>query len=180
MMIRICKAIRYQPCFHYSTKVGQTLASEKDLKSYLEKSMWKVADLVSHKQSDLDKIKIDDKVIEKTLKCSGLEASQSDPNGKKKLISSLKAQMCFVQHLYEDSEPSKMKDENKNNTIFRLIASDHKPQDPLTLEKLMSDIEKLQYSVNASKGEEENSINIETLNGKASYFTLEPKKTDTL
>ncbi|CCE87301.1 Piso0_005849 [Millerozyma farinosa CBS 7064] len=179
-MIRICKAIRYQSCFHYSTKVGRTLASEKDLKSYLEKSTWKVADLVTHKQSDLNKINIDDNVIEKTLKCSGLEASSADPNSKQKLISSLKAQMCFVQHLYEDSEPSRSKDENKNNTIFRLIASDHKPEDPLTLEKLISDIEKLQSSVNASKGEEENSIDIETLNGKASYFTLEPKKTDTL
>lgn len=178
-MIRIRKAIRYQQCLRYSTKVGQTLTSEKDLKSYLGKSTWKVAGLVTHKQSDLDKINIDDKVIEKTLKCSGLEAVQLDPESKQKLILSLKAQMCFVQHLYEDSEPPKMKDANKNNTIFRLIASDHKPENPLTLEKLMSDIDKLQASAKALKGEEENSFDIETINGKASYFTLEPKKIDT-
>lgn len=150
--------------------------SKSELNTLLRKMTWSIHTLLgSNGKSNNDVNPIDQKVLYKLLKVSGLENNLT-PEREESLLKSLEMQMSFIQHLYDSgSTDDNCSVENKLQT-FRLLHSDHQPKKPLDLQEIKKLI--LELSPNDEKGETGNwdvvansKLNIEG-NENTSYFTI--------
>lgn len=121
-------------------KIGKKFENAAEIKEFLSRPSWKVHDMIP----DPDKVKeeITPRLVEKLLKQSGLDHNISQEEYQK-LEKSLRTQIGFINHLYNESEDHGEQKES-NSEVFRLLASDHHPPEPLTLSKLMEQVESLQ------------------------------------
>lgn len=160
----------------YKATLGPILESKLQIKDLVNRSEWNILDIIKFSEAEVRKIKIDSRVITKVLKASGLKDNLTDDE-KASLIRGLKLQMIFIKYLYEGDEEEFNKTEESNDDVFRLILSDHKSPNPITLKSLLSSIENLESEVDAEKGEIESSLDISKLNGdNPRYFTVKSNK----
>ncbi|KAK6457211.1 uncharacterized protein RJT20DRAFT_37888 [Scheffersomyces xylosifermentans] len=151
------------------SRVGSVLQSESDIRNVLNAPSWTVKELIQDNQQAMEEIHVDSGTIRKMLKLSGLETNVT-PEQEKKLVQALKSQMVFIQHLYRDNDTDRKDKEENNDSHFRLIASDHKPGEPLTLKSLMEQIKELPQQVDPEKGETEGSFSLQDLDPKHKSF----------
>jgi len=149
--------------------VGPVLQNTADITKLLNDSTWAVKDLIRQTQRDGENIEIDSLTAKKILKLSGFKTDISKLE-EEAVISALMSQMVFIKHLYEDDSAVHHK-EKSNDSHFRLMASDHIPQEPLTLLKLLESIETLK--VDTEKGETPESFEIKQLNERhGTHFVI--------
>lgn len=142
-----------------------------ELSTLLQKSTWKMESLLENQKRIPE---ISRPVLLKLLKLSGIETTLTKER-ELFFLQSLKSQMGFIDHLYEETE-LRNDDEPVNN--FRLIASDHQKVNPLNLESLKRQINELQAS--DVKGETGNwnvveNSNKNGQNNNSGYFCLKGK-----
>ncbi|EGW32785.1 uncharacterized protein SPAPADRAFT_135685 [Spathaspora passalidarum NRRL Y-27907] len=148
------------------------LNTKQQIDKFLSQPTWSVKQLMKPNQDSINKITIDSNVIRKMLALSGLK-SDITPEREQELINALKSQMTFIGHLYNENEMNQ-ETESSNDSIFRLIATDHKANPPLTLDTLLEQIEKLPSEVNSEKGE--HGFDITEINSRNDhFFTIKTK-----
>ncbi|RLV90427.1 Glutamyl-tRNA [Spathaspora sp. JA1] len=170
----MCKHILRLSIRRYSTNKSTYLTSKEQIDQFLSKPTWSVKQLMKPNQDSINQITIDSNVIRKMLTLSGLKSDITSET-EQQLINALKLQMIFIGHLYNDNEMNQEK-ESSNDSIFRLIASDHKPDTPVTLESLLHQIKNLPQQVNPEKGETEGFPISEINPRNDTFFTIKTKK----
>lgn len=111
-----------------------------ELKQLMATPTWSVADLIqTHKETN---DKIDDETVNKIMKLAALNTHLLSESEKKVISDGLNAHMAFAKHLYDESVEVVEK-EDSNDFHFRLLESDHKQSEPLTLSALKAQIEAL-------------------------------------
>ncbi|KAI5956316.1 GTF1 [Candida jiufengensis] len=95
--------------------------------------------------------------IKKIIKQSGFIQPSTTKN-LQKLCKSFEIQKLFIKHLYDVDNDSTTTEHKENKKLqekyqFRLVYSDHLPDPPLTLNKIMEQIENLPNEVSDAKGE---------------------------
>ncbi|KAK6197502.1 uncharacterized protein RJT21DRAFT_57888 [Scheffersomyces amazonensis] len=143
-------------------KVSQEVLSRDEISKLLNTPTWKVGDLMKTTEEDIQDVKVDSSIIRKMLKLSGLKEDVS-PERETELIRALKLQMGFIKKLYGTGEEMSVRGKKSNDTNFRLMAEDHKPDTPLTLDILLAEIDALPNKVDPEKGEFTSSIDIKKL-----------------
>lgn len=127
-------------------KIQPALNTPAELAEFLASPTWSVHDVVPEAQST----NIDARVVRKMLKLSGLSTDIS-PEEEQKWIDALNTQVGFINHLREGEnglEPTE-----NGAEMFRLLASDYAPAEPLTLETLRAQVDAVEKDVDAEKGE---------------------------
>lgn len=152
-----------------------TLQTKQEIENFVNNSTWSVKELIQQNDELMKDIQIDSKTIRKMLKLSGLRLLDLTQEREQELISSLKSQMVFINHLYKN-EGERKERYSSNDSIFRLIASDHIPEEPLSLDKLLKQIEDLPNTIDPEKGEIEGSFAIKDINPRNDkFFTIRTK-----
>lgn len=121
--------------------------SKEELSEFLRKPTWQVHDVIPDPSEDSN---IDARVVTKMLKLSGLDTNITEKE-QKQWIQALNTQVAFINHLSEGNNPTEPA--ANGSEIFRLLASDHHPPQPWTLEKLTKEVENIVSHVDESKGE---------------------------
>lgn len=124
----------------YKGSVFPKLLSSAEISELVHKSTWSVQDVIP-KNTEAE---VDPKVVKKMLKMSGFDTNISAEE-ERKWTRALQTQIGFINHLYESNEITDKKTENSAE-MFRLIASDHNPPEPLTLDALLQEVENLRAS----------------------------------
>ncbi|ODV68056.1 hypothetical protein HYPBUDRAFT_5871 [Hyphopichia burtonii NRRL Y-1933] len=155
-----------------STSNQRLLKTEREINEYLNKSTWAVKDLISDPN---DRIQISDKTMDKIVRLSGLTNDVSSVE-REKLASALGQQMGFVKHLYDNDTSNMDSTEEANDRLFRLIASDHILQKPVSLQDLLEEIESLPGKVDKEKGEIDFDIRKLHPDSESSYFTVKARQ----
>lgn len=139
-----CRQLR-----RYSTHV-EVLKDSAAIRAALNDPSWSLKDLLAQAKVKFDKTEVSNDKVLRVLKMSGFQTNI--PQERVELIkNSLKLQMVLVSHLHNENEV--IHEEESNDSIFRLIASDHDYQKPITLQGLMSEIEDLPNQIDSEKGE---------------------------
>lgn len=84
------------------------------------------------------------------LKLSGLDTNISEAE-EQQWIDALNTQIAFLNHLDDNAATSGPS--ANGSEVFRLLASDHHPPEPLTLEMLKKQVESVNEAVDPAKGE---------------------------
>lgn len=124
--------------------VGRSL-TKLAIRDFLKKPTWSITSLLRN-PAGVEAPKIDDVVVKKMLRISGLESTVSQEETAK-IKKALETQMVFVNHLYDQGNIN----DSTNNDHFRLLPGDHRQQEPLTLQQIEKSISGLKPS--ADKGE---------------------------
>lgn len=132
------------------SSIGKIVKNNEELKDLLKTPSWRLLDLIEE-TNDSNIPQVNRKTLTRILKLSGLDTNISEER-EKSLLQSLNLQMRFIKNLYEDTDAYNPKEES-NEYTFRLLESDHKEAEPLTLEKLLGEIESLSGKVDKEKGE---------------------------
>lgn len=82
------------------------------------------------------------RLVEKLLQQSGLDHNVTAEKYDE-LAKSLRTQIGFINNLYSEHEHHGDKKEN-NSEVFRLLAADHHPSDPLTLLQLLEQVQRME------------------------------------
>ncbi|CAI5759024.1 unnamed protein product [Candida verbasci] len=133
----------FKRSLHKSTRLLRQIKTKEDIDKLLNNPTWSVKELSSSKQNSNSEIT--HKTVAKMIKLSGFNDEVTP-----ELTKSLNLQMNFIEKLYDGEEEEVHKHSN-NDSIFRLIASDHIPDKPLTLKQLQEEIKNLKPS--KEKGE---------------------------
>lgn len=122
--------------------------SPQELAAYLGNPTWRVHDVVP--DTSVKSARINSRVVHKMLKLSGLDTNISKEQ-EEQWIAALNTQVALIDHLDDKSAhiPHAM-----GPDVFRLLASDHHPPEPLTLARLMEQVENIDQHVDAEKGEQ--------------------------
>lgn len=123
------------------------LENKAQLKHLLSSLTWKI-DSIIPKTLDADS-SIDARVVRKMLHISGLETDISK-EAEQKWFDALQRHVAFINHVH-DLDDSALSD--KNDTVFRLLESDHHPPKPLTLRELQKGAEIAEHERSEEKGE---------------------------
>lgn len=144
--------LRAVPTFRsYSKgKIYPKLNNAEELDKLMNTPSWNVSDAIP----DPDSIEEDitPETVQKLLKQSGLPHAFSDELFGK-LEYALRTQIGFIDELYEPGMSHGERCAN-NNRMFRLLASDHQPPEPLTLKDLLAKVDQVTKQVDPEKGEE--------------------------
>ena len=144
------------------------LKDKESIGEIFRSSSWSVKELMSANDSVINETEISDETVLKMLKLSGFRADV-DAAKVEAIKRALKLQMGFVSHLYDDNQV--ITKESSNDSMFRLLASDHIQQNPTTLESLLREIEELPLKVDPEKAE--TGFDIKKLNQKhKTHFTV--------
>jgi hypothetical protein len=128
----------------------KVLRDSDAIRAALNQPSWSLHDLLEKAKVKFNKTEVSNEKVLRVLKMSGFKTDI--PSEKVELIkNALKLQMLLVGHLY--NENAVIDEEESNDSIFRLIASDHDYQKPITLKLLLRDIEDLPNQVDSEKGE---------------------------
>lgn len=128
--------------------VGPVIKDVAQLKQLMATPTWSVAELIDVQQDSNEEI--DSQTIDKVIKLAALNTHLLSESQKQVISDGLNAHMAFAKHLYDASAEVSTKEES-NDFHFRLLESDHKPTEPLTLKTLRKQIEALEPG--AHKGE---------------------------
>lgn len=121
--------------------------SKLAIRDLLNKPTWSITSLL-HNPAGIEAPKIDEAVVKKMLRISGLESTISKEETTK-IKKALETQMVFINHLYDDDKVAN--NNSTNNDHFRLLPGDHRQQEPLSLQQIEQSISALEPS--AEKGE---------------------------
>ncbi|ODV82388.1 uncharacterized protein CANTADRAFT_38264, partial [Suhomyces tanzawaensis NRRL Y-17324] len=116
------------------------------IQSLFKAPTWSVQELLHAPQSD---VSIDKGSVRKILKLSGLKTDITEQE-EERLAEALSTQMTFIKHLYEGSDAKER--ESSNDSIFRLLPSDHAHGKEVTLTSLLEEIKNLR--ADPEKGED--------------------------
>lgn len=149
--------------------------TKEEVEALLKSTHWSIESLTASNQPGTDAIK--PKTLSKLLKLSGFQDSISKKR-EQTLIGSLKTQMGFINHLYDNpSDTADQTDEPLHS--FRLLVSDHQPGNPLTLNDIKEQIKN--QVPDSAKGEtqewgatDNSKLNIESNKNGDGYFTVKP------
>lgn len=155
----------------YSTEF-KVLKDSQEIRAALSQPSWSLRDLLEQAKVKFDKTEVSDEKVLKTLALSGFRTNI--PPEKFNLIKdALKQQMVLVNHIYNENHV--ICPESSNDSVFRLIASDHQHQKPLSLKQLLAQIDDLPNQIDPEKGE--NGFNINDLDPKnKTYFKVRLNK----
>ncbi|SGZ58636.1 CIC11C00000005320 [Sungouiella intermedia] len=122
-------------------------SSHDELAAFLRKPTWRVRDVIPVTSNNST---VDARVVRKMLKLSGLNTDITKEQEDQWIVA-LNKQVAFINHLDDScqTEPG-----SNGSEVFRLIASDHNPPEPLTLKKLLQEVEKVDQEMDVTKGEE--------------------------
>lgn len=151
--VKLAKAM-----FKPRRRFSPNLDSYSELEEFLNTPTWKVRDVIPAIPEESQEI--DSSVVQKMLKMSGFDTNILKED-EQKLMTALKTQIAFIDHLYEPGEDKGGKSENSAE-IFRLLSSDHHPPTPLTLKELLKQVEELEERVCEERGENGFEGNIRT------------------
>lgn len=131
-----------------TTRVGPILQSRSEIIGLLLKPTWSLS-----KATHLDvECEIDSKVLYKVLALSGLSSDITEGQ-EKRMLDALRIQMSFILALYKDGDTHATTNTDAADSHFRLLACDHVPDAPHTLESLLKDIEGIALQRDPEKGE---------------------------
>jgi hypothetical protein len=123
---------------------------------------------MSSKDAVINDTEISNETVLKMLKLSGFRADV-DATNVENIKKALKLQMGFISHLYDDNQV--ITKESSNDSMFRLIASDHIHGNSTTLKSLLREIDELPLKVDPEKAE--TGFDIKKLNQKhKTHFTV--------
>lgn len=83
------------------------------------------------------------------LKISGLKSEISDED-MARWVKALNRHVAFINHVNDSA--NEIEDESETS-VFRLLASDHQPPQPLTLKELLRQVEEVEKHVSDERGE---------------------------
>lgn len=131
-----------------SSRVFKNLRTSEEIRSFLAESTWSISELLQPPTGS-SQTEVSPEIVKKMLKLSGLNDLKHD----KSVTKALNLQMMLINHLYDNEQDTvtPSRERNDNNGIFRLLASDHLPQQPWDLDDLLKQINELKPD--SSKGE---------------------------
>ncbi|CUM68191.1 uncharacterized protein PRCAT00005910001 [Priceomyces carsonii] len=150
-----------------SGTIGKVLNSKKEIAEVLNNSTFNLQEVFSNNNND---VKIDTKILNKVLKHSGLKTFNKEEE--LDYIRALESQLKFIKFLYDDDKEFDRK-ENSNESVFRLLHSDHQPT-LCSLELVLADIRELHKQRDDEKGETDFTFSINQLNkNHKNYFIIQ-------
>lgn len=131
-------------------KIYAPLSNNKELKKLIDYRSWNVSEAIPDPNTIEEEITPE--LVQKLLKQSGISHNLSQ-QAFKKLEDSLRTQVGFIDELYEPGMSHGERCAN-NSSLFRVLASDHQPTEPLTLKDLLAEVEQVKKQVDPEKGEQ--------------------------
>lgn len=136
----------------YLARIGPPLKNRKEIDDFLNNRLWSLHELLETPGKDSQ---IAPEIVDKMRKLSGL-GTIANEDEREKLTKVLDTQMRFIEHLYSETDHGKLaatKPQKSNDNVFRLIADDFRPSEPLGLSDILQQIENLPNEVDPEKGE---------------------------
>lgn len=133
----ICRKGKILPALKNATEIG----------SYLRKPSWNVLDMIP--SADHTSQEINKETVQSMLQISGLEWQISEKE-MSRWIKTLNTHVAFINHVNDSVGEI---EEESESSVFRLLASDHQPPEPLTLQKLLQQVEEVEKHVSDERGE---------------------------
>lgn len=125
-------------------KILRQLKTSEEVADFLHKSTWSVHDVLPKANTNT----VDSRVVRKMLKLSGL-SSDISLEEEQRWVDALNTHIGFINHLRSDGNAKV-----ENAKVFRLLASDFSPPEPLTLANLLEQVEQMGKEVDPEKGED--------------------------
>lgn len=149
---RVVRARDHMRQLHTLSRLCQSktlprLQNKAQLKQLLSSLPWKI-DSIIPKALETDNA-IDARVVRKMLHISGLQTDISK-EAEQTWFDALQRHVAFINHVH-DLDDSSLSD--RNDSVFRLLESDHHPPKPLTLSELEKKMEIAQNEISEEKGE---------------------------
>ncbi|KAF3989902.1 hypothetical protein FT663_02472 [Candidozyma haemuli var. vulneris] len=130
-------------------KIYPKIEDCEDLDKLINSASWNVSDAIPN--PDNIEEDITPELVSKLLKQSGLPHNISE-DLYKQLEHALRTQVGFIDELYDPGMSHGERRAN-NSRMFRLLASDHQPPEPLNLKALLKQVEQVKKQVDPEKGE---------------------------
>ncbi|EEQ38992.1 hypothetical protein FOB63_004721 [Clavispora lusitaniae] len=128
-------------------KVLPELKNAQEISQFLRKSTWNVHDLIPSKEHITNEV--DSRVVRKMLRLSGLDENLPEPE-LNRWAEMLNTHVAFINHVSDLHSSTKGE---IGSSVFRLLASDHKPESPLTLKELLRQVDEISDHVSDQRGE---------------------------
>lgn len=125
--------------------VSPPIRTPQELRAFLNSPTWRVHDLVPEVKDAPVGAKVD-----KILRMSGFPTNVSE-EARGRIEDALRTQIAFIEDLYDDNEVHPPTCDNAS--VFRLLASDHHPPQPLTLAALEQQVTEIGERVSSERGE---------------------------